>query len=536
MLIEGTEEEPGPIAPALNEKGFALPPLPNLFFPRDIGMVVGRHAVVGSMRYGVRWTEELLVKTLFPFHPALANAGILYDGSEERRSNYTLEGGDVHFLRDDLLLLGFSERSLPAALDQLCDSIFEQGRVTDVIVVVMPHAPTAIHLDMIFTQLDRELCVVSPPFRRPRASGGPASAKGRGRVRDCPTSSPRCGSGARRSSRCWLGRPPPPQEREQWAPAATSSRCARGIVSYRRNEATLASCSGPVPHHAGGEFLAARWTGPSGRTVFTIEGGELVRGGGGPRCMTLPFRRRAMSGPAALPESTRMERGGAICRTRAGMGGAGGDLRWDFPHAPAIWRRASFAAALLGGDPGSTGWPKAAGPWCPWPLFPLLDGCGFAVVDVETTGMRAQSSDRITEIAVVQVGGEPRELIFESLIDPGLPIPPYSSPHHRDHPGNGAGGPPFRGRGRSGCSRRFPGRYSWPTAPASTGDSSPPSSPGAGARDRGSPVCTVDSRAGWCPVVRSCGPRHRSFLLAFENRGPTSRRRRRRGAPRCSSG
>src|SRR5882757_9749575 len=107
MLIEGTREDSGPISRALNEEGFAFPPLPNLFFPRDIGMVIGRHAVVGSMRYGVRWTEELLVKALFLFHPELANAGFLYDGSEERRDTYTLEGGDVHYLRPDLLVVGF---------------------------------------------------------------------------------------------------------------------------------------------------------------------------------------------------------------------------------------------------------------------------------------------------------------------------------------------------------------------------------------------------------------------------------------------
>src|SRR5215212_8450583 len=164
MLIEGTEEESGPIARALNEVGFAFPPLPNLFFPRDIGVVVGRHAVVGSMRYGVRWTEELLIKSLFLFHPELANAGVLYDGSEERRTNYTLEGGDVHYLRSDLLVVGFSERTSPAALDLLCDTVFEHGRVTDVLVVVMPKAPTAIHLDMIFNQVDQELCVVYPPY------------------------------------------------------------------------------------------------------------------------------------------------------------------------------------------------------------------------------------------------------------------------------------------------------------------------------------------------------------------------------------
>src|SRR5690606_14275213 len=164
MIIEGTEEESGPISRALNEVGYALPALPNLFFPRDIGVVVGDHAIVGSMRYGVRWTEELLVKALFRFHPDLRNAGLLYDGSEERRNIYTLEGGDVHVLREDLLVVGFSERTSPAAIDQLCEVAFAQTAVTDVLVVVMPKAPTAIHLDMIFTQIDRELCLIYPPF------------------------------------------------------------------------------------------------------------------------------------------------------------------------------------------------------------------------------------------------------------------------------------------------------------------------------------------------------------------------------------
>jgi arginine deiminase len=164
MLIQGTEEESGPIARALNEVGFAFPPLPNLFFPRDIAMVIGEHAVVGSMRYGVRWTEELLLKALFRFHPELSNAGLLYDGSEERRNNYTLEGGDVHYLRPDLLVVGFSERTSPAALDQLCETVFTYGVVTDVLVVVMPKTPTAIHLDMLFTQVDEELCVVYPCY------------------------------------------------------------------------------------------------------------------------------------------------------------------------------------------------------------------------------------------------------------------------------------------------------------------------------------------------------------------------------------
>lgn len=55
---------------------------------------------------------------------------------------------------------------------------------------------------------------------------------------------------------------------------------------------------------------------------------------------------------------------------------------------------------------------------------PLLEDCAFAVVDVETTGMRAGGGDRITEIAVAVVHGGRREVVFESLVNPERPIPP----------------------------------------------------------------------------------------------------------------
>jgi arginine deiminase len=154
-----------------------------------------------------------------------------------------------------------------------------------------------IHLDMIFTMIDREHCVIFPPnFMGPTRVPVLHYRAGKKGMRempnlfaalrqlDLPLEPIFCG-GPRRTM----------QEREQWSSGCNFVTVRPGLaLGYSRNEATYAE----LEREAGYRIVKAIdfLTGATDiaddeRAILTFDGGELVRGGGGGRCMTLPVRR-----------------------------------------------------------------------------------------------------------------------------------------------------------------------------------------------------------------------------------------------------
>jgi len=306
VLIEGVGLVKDNLSRFLSKDRYSLPPLHNFFFSRDAAVTVRDRVLISRMASRVRRREARLLEAVFDFHP-LFNATTVNParlGGDD--SAVTIEGGDVLVAEPEVLVIGTGSRTSREAVDFLIERFKQLGRRQHLVVQSLPETPESfIHLDMVFTLLDRSQCMIYEPvvmqthrFDTVHISIEDGRVVSISEEDNLLTALKKLGMdlepifcGGREDR--WT------QEREQWHSGANFFALGPGqVIGYGRNEHTIAELD-----RAGYAVIPARdiITGKTelkdeGRWVVTIDGSELARGGGGCRCMTLPIGRLPLEG------------------------------------------------------------------------------------------------------------------------------------------------------------------------------------------------------------------------------------------------
>ncbi len=305
VLIEGLPARIDTLTSYLKNEYYALYPLYNFYFTRDAAVTIGNQALVCRMANKVRMRESFIMDSIYRssgvFDCTVIDANLL----QPEDSRVIMEGGDIIVAREDILIIGNGVRTTPQGIDFMVNRLsraIPTGRY-NVIVQQLPSEPESfIHLDMVFTLLDEDKCMVFKPLIMQANQYQTVHIV----IEEGKVVSIKPVSGLL-SILKKLGMDLKPvvcggadewdQEREQWHSGANFFAFAPGkVLSYARNIHTLEELS-----KNGFEIVKANdfISGEADSTVFgsapcvlTIDGSELPRGGGGARCMTMPLSRQ----------------------------------------------------------------------------------------------------------------------------------------------------------------------------------------------------------------------------------------------------
>jgi len=302
QLVQGVPLERNTVTGYLSSEHYSLQPLHNFFFTRDASVVLGDQALISRMANRVRDREALIMQAIFDYHPRFRVQTIHSEGGVSKNDSISFEGGDLLIAASDITLIGLGARTSSQGIDFLVKMLSERNEKHHILVQELPCTPESfIHLDMTFTILDNDSCMVYEPlilksnkYQTLRIDIDNGRVVSIHNVENLVKALKDLGMDLK-PSYCGGRDDTITQEREQWHSGANFFAIGPGkLIGYNRNTHTLENL-----HQSGYEIIDSKDV-LNGKTdlstikkyVLTIDGAELSRGGGGVRCMTMPFRRR----------------------------------------------------------------------------------------------------------------------------------------------------------------------------------------------------------------------------------------------------
>ncbi|HOO33437.1 MAG TPA: arginine deiminase family protein [Thermotogota bacterium] len=306
QLIEGVPIQRKSLTDYLSPERFALRPLHNFFFTRDASVSFGNNVLINKMATPVRARESLIMETIFNHSSMVYGDTINPARKRHLPTSLKSEGGDLLIASENILLFGMGARSNTLGIDFLIEHIKHTGESKHIIIQELPLTPESfIHLDMVFTLLDIDKCMVYEPVILKQnnlktlhidISNGQVKIWEEDNLIDSlrrlgmEVEPVFCGDNKDE----WV------QEREQWHSGANFFAFAPGkLIGYERNTSTISALNnaGFEVLEAGDVISGKKNVEEYRRCVVTMEGSELARGGGGCRCMTMPVRRKPVDWP-----------------------------------------------------------------------------------------------------------------------------------------------------------------------------------------------------------------------------------------------
>ncbi|HCS93232.1 MAG: arginine deiminase [Bavariicoccus seileri] len=260
---------------------FAVDPMPNLYFTRDNFATIGHGISLNHMYSTTRNRETIYAKYIFSYHPKYRDANIphLYTRDEKTR----IEGGDELVLSPKVLAVGISQRTAAESIEKLAENLLSSDMGFErVLAFDLAKNRKFMHLDTVFTMIDYDTFTIHPEIEgdltvyslTKNINGAIDIVKETSSLEDIlrhvleleTIKLIRCGDGNLTAA-----------AREQWNDGSNTLAVAPGeVIVYDRNLIT-------------NEALRK-----AGVTLHEIPGSELVRGRGGPRCMSMPLKREKL--------------------------------------------------------------------------------------------------------------------------------------------------------------------------------------------------------------------------------------------------